>query len=195
MIYTGPSGHQTIRGDQLMVACAYIPVQEVCMPKKYIKQWERGKWPRPSKEATFYSKFDVSPSGCWLWNGWKNSDGYALLRRKAAHRFAYELLRGEIPPGTEIDHLCSVRHCVNPEHMECVSHAENIRRSWERGANDARRYRLADIHKAKTHCPNGHKYSHENTIVDRWNGARRCRICETAKFHRYQAKAKLRRVP
>lgn len=72
-------------------------------------------------------------TGCWLWTGSKNNKGYAQLgdngRTRSAHRVSYELFKGEIPAGLQLDHLCMVRHCVNPEHLEAVTQSVNMRRS------------------------------------------------------------------
>jgi hypothetical protein len=82
----------------------------------------------------FWSKVSVDPdSGCWLWTAAIDPQtGYARLGlgKKAAngHRVAYELLVGDVPEGLEIDHLCRVRHCVNPDHLEPVTHRENLMR-------------------------------------------------------------------
>lgn len=76
----------------------------------------------------------IEPGRCWIWTG-KLHDGdrgYAKVRvagqLRKAHRVAYELLVGPVPDGLVIDHLCRVRHCINPEHMEPVTNAENVRR-------------------------------------------------------------------
>jgi hypothetical protein len=161
------------------------------MPRKKLSSWPRGKWPRPPKEEYFKARLNFMDNGCILWTGGKNSDGYGVLRKQTVHRYAYELSCGQIPSDKEIDHLCNNRLCVNVLHMECVTHQENIARSWARGSNEFRRNRLADLHKSKTHCKNGHPYEGENLVIDKWNGARRCKICETAKFHRYQAKQRI----
>lgn len=121
-------------------------------------------------------------SGCWLWEGCVNDQGYAHIRagRKmlAAHRVTYEHFRGQIPVGLVIDHLCRVRCCVNPAHLEPVTVAENIRRG------------LAGRHFAeRTHCPKGHPYSGENLVL-RPNGYRRCKACERAVDHARRAREK-----
>lgn len=69
------------------------------------------------------------PDACWLWLGGHLQSGYAMGSRTTAHREVYEKMRGPIPPGLEIDHLCRNRGCVNPSHLEAVTHQENIRRS------------------------------------------------------------------
>jgi hypothetical protein len=78
-------------------------------------------------------------SGCWLWMGAHNELGYGLIRREGktvkAHRFAYEREKGKIPDGLALDHLCRNPCCVNPCHLEAVTHAENQRR-----ANQARTF-------------------------------------------------------
>lgn len=72
---------------------------------------------------------------CWLWTGSLTYDGYGIFRednrRTGAHRFAYEYLIGPVPDGMQLDHLCRVRNCVNPEHLEPVTGAENTRRAFE----------------------------------------------------------------
>lgn len=74
--------------------------------------------------------------GCWFWLGATNSDGYGRIRiegkTKFAHRIYYEHHIGPIPDGLELDHLCRNRSCVRPEHLEPVTHKENIRRSRQK---------------------------------------------------------------
>ena len=86
---------------------------------------------------------------CWLWTGAKNSNGYGTTRVAGrstyVHRAVYEAVVGPIPDGLEMDHLCRVRHCYNPRHLEAVTHAENNRRKPPTPP--------------RTHCPAGHRYA------------------------------------
>ncbi len=87
-------------------------------------------------DARFFSRVDKRPDGCWLWTAHVHPrTGYVQFRiggRKGkmvlAHRWAYERFTGPIPAGLELDHLCRVRHCVNPAHLEPVTRSENRRR-------------------------------------------------------------------
>lgn len=77
----------------------------------------------------------VAESGCWLWNRKVRSDGYGVKSvdhrgEVRAHRWVYERQVGPIPDGLELDHLCGTRSCVNPAHLEPVTHTENMRRQW-----------------------------------------------------------------
>ena len=110
---------------------------------------------------------------CWRWKGPKNQYGYGVIgvgRRTQgtmlAHRLAYMLTKGEIPEGLTLDHLCRVRDCVNPEHLEPVTRKENNRRGNGFSGRNAQ----------KTHCKNGHPLSGDNLIV-RASGMRNCRTC------------------
>ena len=106
---------------------------------------------------------------CWLWTASGNGRGYGKLftegRRFYAHRLSYEHYIGPIPEDKEIDHLCRVPACVNPAHLEPVTHQENMRR----GKNGVLCVR-------KTHCPRGHPFTPEN-LCPRTDGGQRCRIC------------------
>ena len=134
-------------------------------------------WPKVDKNGPVPAyRPDFGP--CWLWTA-KTTRGYGKIGHGSridgteghlsAHRVSYEIHRGPIPDGLEIDHLCRVRKCVNPDHLEPVTHIENIRRG-ETGQATAVRQR------AKTHCPKGHPYSGSNLVVET-NGSRGCRTC------------------
>ena len=113
---------------------------------------------------------------CWLWAASINSRGYGQFKMDGrswqAHRIAYELQVGPIPDGLQIDHLCRVRACVNPDHLEAVSQEENIRRGEG----------VAVANAIKTHCPQGHPYDEANTYI--YHGARQCRACSAARDRR-----------
>lgn len=123
----------------------------------------------------FWEKVDKSQE-CWVWTASKVHDGYGRFwsggRVLLAHRVAYELEVGPIPDGLSLDHLCKNRACVRPDHLEPVTHTENIRRGEP--AN-------------RTHCRKGHPYDESNTY--RYKGRRYCRACnrETQR-RRYAAK-------
>ena len=89
-----------------------------------------GHYKRPSTEERFWSHVDITED-CWLWTASTNfgyGQFYAHKRNYRPHRYAYELLVGEVPDGLVLDHLCRVRHCVNPAHLEPVTHRTNINR-------------------------------------------------------------------
>lgn len=112
-------------------------------------------------------------SECWLWVGAISANGYGNYKNQGAHRVMYKLIKGAIESGMEIDHLCRVRNCVNPEHLEVVTHSENQFRAVPYRTNNGG----GDYQKAKTHCPNGHEYNEKNTYIRPDFNWRRCKVC------------------
>lgn len=113
-------------------------------------------------------------SDCIEWAGYIKPNGYGQTGAgEPAHRAAYVASRGPIPEGLEIDHLCRNKQCVNPDHLEPVTRAENARR------------RFADY----THCANGHEYTIANTYR-RPSGFRDCRACGRERVRAYKSRKK-----
>jgi hypothetical protein len=133
----------------------------------------------PSVEDRFWTSVDTSGE-CWLWTGSRQKNGYGRFslknRGRLAHRFAYELVVGPIPEGLEIDHLCRVRACVRPDHLEAVTRRVNSLRSTSFAAQNAK----------KTHCVRGHALEGEN-LYSR-NGWRWCRQCRQENLDAFLAR-------
>ena len=136
-------------------------------------------------------------SGCWVWTGYRNEGGYGYFnvthsKKALVHRHAYEVLTGPIPWRMQVDHVralgCTSRACCNPRHLECVTPRENLRRATLFPPP------LAAVHRAKTHCPQGHPYCGENLIVR--YGRRYCRECNRdEKRRRRRERQHRRRAP
>lgn len=103
-------------------------------------------------------------TGCWNWTAYIDAGGYGRSNMpglpELAHRASYEAFVGPIPNGLTLDHLCQNTRCVNPDHLEPVTNAENVRRA----------------NQAKTHCKRGHEFNEANTTVHPVRG-RRCLVC------------------
>jgi hypothetical protein len=130
----------------------------------------------PGRIENFLRHVDKTRT-CWLWTGHCDPCGYGVFqdgdRKIGAHRWSHMAFSGPIPDDMEIDHLCRERSCVNPDHLEVVTHAENIRRAAPA---------------TKGRCVNGHEYTPENTYIrpGKAEGRRDCRACIRERVKRYQ---------
>ena len=139
------------------------------MPNQYtnVSLWDR-----------VWSKVDVAGwYSCWEWTGAVTSRGYGEIHddghMRQAHRVVYELLVGPILDGLDLDHLCRNRRCVNPDHLQPVTHRENMRRGTGFIAHRMK----------QTHCLRGHEFTPENTWTSR-RGQRACRACARLRARR-----------
>jgi len=132
-----------------------------------------GRRPTPM-HVRFWQKVEVrGPVECWRWRG-ALAGGYGQIGAGGthglvmlAHRYAYEQAHGAIPEGLSLDHVCRNTWCVNPAHLEAVTHRENVLRGIGPTAANAR----------KTHCRRGHPFTPENTRIS-VSGSRICRACD-----------------
>lgn len=133
-----------------------------------------------------YDKFQICEDGCWRWTAnrtsYRKRGGYGGFWfgkiRILAHRFVYEWLRGPIPDGMQLDHLCKNTLCVNPDHLEIVTPKENTLRGSS----------FAAVNASKTHCPKGHELSEENLL--KRNSGRSCKLCHRLISREWARKSK-----
>lgn len=150
----------------------------------HYRRWARKGSPQAGRVSTL-DRFmthvaKAEPEDCWLWTGTKNHAGYGSFsvgraRRLGAHRWSYEHFVGAVPAGLELDHLCRVRHCVNPAHLEPVTRQENLRRGVR-----------TEHMSMRTHCPRGHAYDEANTGW--YKATRYCRACKVMQNRKQRAK-------
>ena len=151
---------------------------------------ERFDMPNTTAPERFWSKVDVGQRDeCWLWTAHTAGGGYGYYRPggKApmvpAHRVAYELLIGPIPDGLQLDHLCRVRACVNPDHLEAVTQTVNVLRGFSPSAEASR----------KIYCVRGHDLTDPANIYSDLPSrprTRTCRPCAITRAREQRAKAK-----
>lgn len=128
-------------------------------------------------EKRFWAKVEKTDT-CWLFTGALDKDGYGKfhtvvpLSPRMAHRYAYELLVGPIEEAMQIDHLCRVKACVNPAHLEPVTQQENMHRAPHKN-------------RGKPFCKNGHPFDEANTRVGP-DGRRTCRECSNRYSREYK---------
>ncbi|MFJ2000282.1 HNH endonuclease signature motif containing protein [Streptomyces chartreusis] len=136
----------------------------------------------------FWRKIQKAAGGCWEWQAAKSRNGYGVLvlsrRSLYSHRVSYEIHKGQIPAGLHIDHLCQNKSCCNPDHLEAVTSRENTMRSP---------IAPAALNAVKTHCPHGHEYTPENTVVIKGGRGRSCRTCR--RWHERRTEAKRKGLP
>lgn len=128
---------------------------------------------RPRSLPAIKARTITDENGCWVWQG-RIDRGYGRIGTDRVYRLTYEAVNGPIPEGLEIDHLCRNRACCNPEHLEAVTHRENLMRSTNPIARQA----------LKTHCLNGHPFAGENLRITP-KGHRICRECQQARKRAY----------
>lgn len=129
-------------------------------------------YPIPQKDRDrFWAKVKFRQHGCWDWTSNISPKGYPTMHLNKvptyAHRIAYTDTHGPIPCGMELDHLCRNTQCVNPAHLEAVTHKENCLRGNGPPAVNAK----------KTHCIRGHELSGDNVRMRADKYARQCLAC------------------
>lgn len=158
------------------------------MCNRHYENVRRYGYPVPVREWDLVDVIDragwtVTESGCWEWGGSRNEDGYGVLTHlrsglsnARAHRLMYERFVGPIPDGAEIRHRCDNPPCVNPEHLEPGTHAENMSDMAERG----RHWRSG-----AAECLNGHDLTAPGAYRVRVRGERTERVCLTCQRNRH----------
>lgn len=130
---------------------------------------------RPTAKERFLKKVAVMDFGCWLWCGGLTDNGYASFSHdnpsKYGYIFSYLTFVGPITSELELDHLCRMRRCVNPEHLEAVPHQVNSLRGESPSALLA----------GRTHCANGHEFTEENTHYRKRNNGTLARVCRACR--------------
>jgi hypothetical protein len=148
----------------------------------------------------FLDRLSPEPNtGCWFWLGGLNGEGYGYLRVDGvltpAHLFGYRALIGPVPRGLELDHLCRNKGCVNPRHLEPVTHKVNV----NRGANILRARAKREFRDGRIVCDLGHPWIRENILFGRPSkrrpsGTMQCRLCHNDRqLKRYHERVKGRK--
>lgn len=163
-----------------------LPIRSRERCRRHYNQWIRttpkDQRVRPALRERILAKVAVDSRGCWRWQGFLNNKGYGQVRGQSGtqmvHVATYEEWIGPIPDGLTVDHLCRVRDCCNPKHLEPVTHQVNLLRGDTVTAR----------HAAKTHCPQGHPYSGVNLIIRQRAPGRTGRECRACRDQRNRAR-------
>ncbi len=149
----------------------YLKIKRAChgLNQSVIERF----WRKVNKKSGIFGESNSYPTECWVWTAGLNNNGYSQFwdnvkkQMIVGHRFIYEYINGLVTNDLDLDHLCRVRHCVNPDHLEKVTHKENVLRGKGFTAINAR----------KIFCINGHEFTNENTYLGKSNPGRNCRQC------------------
>ncbi len=140
-------------------------------------------------QERFESKYVKAPSGCWLWQACKDSDGYGYLqvagKSLGAHRVSWKLINGSVPEGLYVLHSCDTPSCVNPDHLFVGTNTDNMRDKVKKGR---------DFNLNKQMCIRGHAFDEKNTRnhmrpSGEWH--RTCRACDALRSKRYRKQRKV----
>ena len=152
------------------------------MPKKQIKQLRDRAIPLPIRDkiALRFNNSVQKTDGCWEWVKSKTSSGYGRIRvgekTKLAHRISHELHTENVPDALCVLHSCDNPSCVNPSHLRLGTYRDNAREMSLKGRG---------LNSRKTHCPQGHEYSEENTLRFPKNPHNRvCKTCHSTYYKR-----------
>lgn len=161
---------------------AGMPIKFLPGHQHYNKKTSRAARSLQSLPERFSQLYMPEPnSGCWLWEGWTRKDGYGEIRvaneLRFAHRVSYELSHGvTLKREQHIDHLCRVRCCVNPYHLEVVTNKVNVLRGISPAARNSR----------KTHCKRGHPLIGQNIYNATNRNERVCKVCHRDRYKQYK---------
>lgn len=156
------------------------------MPRWPVQTLEDRFWSKVNKDGPTPDLLNWSLGCCWLWLAQHHVDGYGRIRNDGgstlAHKVSWEWVNGPVPKGLELDHLCRIRHCVRPTHLEAVTSRINCLRGVGRAAQQAR----------QTHCVHGHLFDDGNTGIWIGPGGREHRVCLFCRDINYLRHQKLR---